>query len=180
VMYDEEVAKGTPGIPPRWSHAKFLEELVYDFIFPNRSMNKSSDDSTNTTSICSFSSFGQCGSDMDDNGGVYDLTCSWGRQTYLDEVPTQRIYRRAIEEGHFRHRLDGMRHNSIPCNKESHCQWCYYKLMNEFEGRDRKNMRAALAQNRQMIRRCLVCHVNLCPMCDNDFHGADLSAHTKV
>jgi hypothetical protein len=27
---------------------------VYDFIFPNRSMNKSSDDSTNTTSMCSF------------------------------------------------------------------------------------------------------------------------------
>jgi hypothetical protein len=68
-MYDKEVAKGTPGIPPRWSHAKFLEELVYDFIFPNRSMNKSSDDSTNTTSIRSFSSFGQRSSDMDDNGG---------------------------------------------------------------------------------------------------------------
>jgi hypothetical protein len=173
-MYDEEVAKGTPGIPPRWSHARFLEELVYDFIFPNRSMNKSSDDSTNTTLICSFSSFGQRSSDVDDNGGVYDLTCSWGRQTYLDEVPTQRIYRRAIEEGHFRHRLDGM------SNKESHCQWCYYKLMNEFGGRDRKNMRTALGQNCQMIRRCLVCHVNLCPICDNDFHGADLSAHTKV
>jgi hypothetical protein len=38
----------------------------------------------------------------------------------------------------------------------------------------------ALRQNRQSVRRCLVCHVNLCPQCDNDFHGAQLSAHTKV
>jgi hypothetical protein len=181
VMYDEEVAKGMlgMGIPPRWSHAKFLEELVYDFIFPKRSTNKS-DNSTNTTSIHSFSSFGQSSGDKDDNGGVYDLTCGWGRQTYLEEVPTKRIYRRAIEEGHFRHRLDGMRHNTIPCQKDSHCQWCYYKLMNEYDGRARKYMRNALGQNRQMIRRCLVCHVNLCPLCENEFHGADLSAHTKV
>jgi hypothetical protein len=169
-MYDEEVAKGTLGIPPRWRHARFLEELVYDFIFPKRSTNKS-DDSTNTTLICSFSSFGQSSCDMDDDGGMYDLTCGWGRKTYLEEVPTQRIYWQAIKEGHFTHRLDGMRHNTIPCQKDSHCQWCYYKLMNEYIGRARKNMRKALGQNRQMIRQCLVCHVNLCPCVRMNFMG---------
>jgi hypothetical protein len=38
-MYDEEEAKKTPGLPPRWTHVRFLEELVYDFIFPGRSKN---------------------------------------------------------------------------------------------------------------------------------------------
>ena len=28
VLYDEEDAKKTMGIPPRWAHARFLEELV--------------------------------------------------------------------------------------------------------------------------------------------------------
>jgi hypothetical protein len=37
VMYDEEEAKKTSGLPPRWTHARFLEELIYDFIFPGRS-----------------------------------------------------------------------------------------------------------------------------------------------
>jgi hypothetical protein len=39
VLYDEEDAKKTPGLPPRWTHARFLEELVYDFIFPGQSKN---------------------------------------------------------------------------------------------------------------------------------------------
>jgi hypothetical protein len=36
VIYDEEEAKKMPGLPKRWSHAKFLEELVYDFILPGQ------------------------------------------------------------------------------------------------------------------------------------------------
>ncbi len=179
VMYEEERKKGTPGLPPKWTHACFLEELVYDFIFPKRSVNNT-DDSTNTTSIRSFSSFVQGSGDADESIVSYDLNTSWGRKTYLDENPTVRITRRAIEDGHFRYRLDGLRHNMIPCNKDSHCQWCYYKLMNDYDKKERKNMTDALRQNRQSVRRCLVCHVNLCPQCDNDFHGAQLSAHTKV
>jgi hypothetical protein len=31
VLYDKEDVKKTPGLPPRWTHARFLEELVYDF-----------------------------------------------------------------------------------------------------------------------------------------------------
>jgi hypothetical protein len=178
VMYDEEVAKKTPGLPKKWTHAQFLEELVYDFIFPNRSVNDTDGESTHATSVRSFSSFGQ--GPGDDDNGVYDLTSSWGRKTYLEEVPTMRITRKAIEEGHFRHRLDGMRHNWICCMKDSHCQWCYYKWVNKYDKHERMGMTDALKQNRQRIMRCLVCHVNLCPLCEPEFHGADLSAHTKV
>ncbi len=40
---------------------------------------------------------------------------------------------------------------------------------------DRRHFTKSLKQNRSRIQRCLVCHVNLCPQCDNIFHGADLS-----
>jgi len=66
VIYDEEEAKKMPGLPKRWSHAKFLEELVYDFIFPGRSMNTVADTdsmvrktSTHALSICLFALYGQ-------------------------------------------------------------------------------------------------------------------------
>ncbi len=50
---------------------------MYDFIFPKRSMNNM-DNSTNTTSIRSFSLFGQSSSDMDDNGGCMLLHVAGG------------------------------------------------------------------------------------------------------
>ncbi len=34
VIWDEEEKSKMPGLPLRWSHARFLEELVYDLIFP--------------------------------------------------------------------------------------------------------------------------------------------------
>ena len=37
----------------------------------------------------------------------------------------------------------------------------------------------ALQQNRERIQRCLVCHVNLCPVCDNSFYGSDLSSFSR-
>ena len=83
VIYNDEEAKKTPGLPKRWSHAKFLEELVYDFIFPGRSMNAVADTdsmvsntSTRALSILSFALFGQ----GEHKEGVYDLTSSYGRE----------------------------------------------------------------------------------------------------
>ena len=182
VIYDEEEAKKTPGLSKRWFHAKFLEELVYDFIFPGRSMNAVADTdsmvsntSTHALSIRSFALFGQGNHEE----GVYDLTGSYGRECYLAAVPTVRITKGALGRGYFHHRLDGMRHNWIPALRTTHCQWCYYKLHNEYDEKDRKHFRKALQQNRERIQRCLVCQVTLCPVCDND-HGANLSAYTRV
>ena len=97
VMYNEEEAKKMPGLPPRWTHARFLEELVYDFIFPGRSKNNTvsidaeestgnSDSSARTgaSSIRSFAVFGQ-GKDGDE--GVYDMRSSICRKQYLQAVP---------------------------------------------------------------------------------------------
>jgi hypothetical protein len=187
VMYDEEEVKKTPGLPPRWTHARFLEELVYDFIFPGRSKNNTvsidaestGNSATEEASIRSFSVFGQQ-VNGEDNKGVYDLTSSTGREEYLQAVPTVRITRHSLEGGQFRHRLDGTRHNWIPAKKEDHCQWCYYHLMNKISDDNRRHFTKSLRQNRSRVQRCLVCHVNLCPQCENSFHGSDLSAFSRV
>ena len=41
-----------------------------------------------------------------------------------------------------------------------------------------KESRMDMKQNRRSMRRCLVCNVNLCPVCENEFHGIDTS-HAK-
>ncbi len=33
-LYDEEKALKKEGLPPKWLHAEFREELVYDLLFP--------------------------------------------------------------------------------------------------------------------------------------------------
>ena len=48
---------------------------------------------------------------------------------------TVRITKGALAGGYFRHRLDGMRHNWIPASCTRLCQWCYYKLHNEYDER---------------------------------------------
>jgi hypothetical protein len=126
-----------------------LEELVYDFIFPGRLKNMVDDTdsisntSSHSISICSFSLFGQ----RDDEEGVYDLTSSYGSKYYLAAVPTVRITKGAMTGGYFRRRLDGMRNNGIPAAKSSHCQYCYYKLNNEYDEKHRPHLRKALHQN---------------------------------
>jgi hypothetical protein len=124
VLYDEEEAKKTPGLPQRWTHARFLEELVYDSIFPGRSSNitestttpaatESDDVSTLASSSTprSFSVYrGVLGRTSSEGigGEVYNLNSSTGRREYLESVATVRITKHNLERGSFPHRLDGM------------------------------------------------------------------------
>ena len=101
------------------------------------------------------------------------------KKQYLLVVPTVRISQGALEGEYFRHQLDGMRHNWIPAKEADHCQFCYYHLMNNVAEEDRRHFTKSLKQNCSRIQRCLVCHVNLCPQCDNIFHGSDLSTFTR-
>ncbi len=166
-----------PGLPPRWTHARFLEEpsqsKINVVIDPESTGNSDSSARTEASSFCSVAVFGQ-GNDSDE--GVYNLRSSIGQKQYLQAVPTVRISKGALEGGYFRHRPNGMRHNWIPAKEADHCQWCYYQLMNEVPEEDRRNFTSSFRRNRSRIQQCLVCHVNLCPQCDNFFHGADLSA----
>jgi hypothetical protein len=149
VIYDKEDSKKMPGLLKRWSHAKFLEELVYDFIFPGRSTNRVADTDlmsnslTHALSIRSFALFGQ----GENKERVYDLTSSYGKECYLVAVPTVRIMKGALTGGYFSHRLDGMWHNWIPASRTCHCQWCYYKLNNVHDEKDRQHSLKALQLN---------------------------------
>jgi hypothetical protein len=181
VLYDKEEAKRMPGLPPRWTHARFLEELVYDFVFPGRSCRKSADSvsmslSTNDSSMRSFSVFQE---EINKENDVYDLRSSSGRKDYCNEVKTKRITKATLDGGYFKHRLDRMRHSSIQARKFDHCQYCYYILMNEIPAKKRKYYQD-LRQSRSGVCQCLQCHVNLCLQCDKIFHGADLSAYRSI
>jgi hypothetical protein len=125
VLYDKEGAKRMPGLPPRWTHARFLEELMYDFVFPGQSRRKSADSvsagsSTNDSSMRLFSVFQE---EINKEDDVYDLRSSGGRKDYCDEVKTKRITKTTLEGGFFKHCLDRMRHNSIQARKFDHCQY---------------------------------------------------------
>ncbi len=180
VIYDKEAMEGMPNLPPRWTHARFLEELIYIFVFPGRLCRKLVDtaltsSSTHNSSICLFSVLRR----GDSEEHVYDLWSSQGRKDYLREVKTKRITKTTLEGGIFKHHLDGMRHNSIQAKKNDHCQYCYFQYMNEIPESKREHY-PELRQNRSIVRQCLLCNVNLCLQCDNIFHGADLSAYNSV
>jgi hypothetical protein len=56
VMYEEQKQLDKNSVPPRWSHARFLEELVNDFMFPGETSKhlhalQSMDDSTFASSV---------------------------------------------------------------------------------------------------------------------------------
>ncbi len=93
----------------------------------------------------------------------YDLTSNRGIADYWD----QDDYERAA---FFKHPLNGKRHNWVPLKKLACCQYCYYILHDEIEKRKQKHLKS------QRIHSCLVCNVNLCPMCDPIFHGEDFSS----
>jgi hypothetical protein len=97
-IYDEEVAMKTPNLPPKWTHARFLEEMVYDFVFPGRSRTKSSAEDTALTgslSACSFS-VSYCDGDGED---VYDLWSSGGRKDYCRNIKIKKTQKRRWREG---------------------------------------------------------------------------------
>jgi hypothetical protein len=107
VLYNEEDMKKMPGLPTWWTHARFLEELVNNFIFPGRLKNNvvidpeltgNSDSATEASSICLFAVFGQ--ENICDEG-VYDLRSSIGWKEYLQAVLTVRISKGALEREFF-------------------------------------------------------------------------------
>ncbi len=136
-IYDKEVAKKMPNLPPKWTHAQFLEELVYDFVFPGRSRTKSSAD----TALMGLSSVRLFSVSYRDGDGedVYDLRSSGGQKDYCRNINPKKITKKALEGGKFSHCLNGMRHNSIQARKTDHCQYCYYQYMNDVPESNRED-----------------------------------------
>ncbi len=66
-----------PGLPPKWTHAEFLEELVYDFLLPGQTRRhvdvlRCMDDSSLAWSVWAARSFSLHGSQPGQSTDVED------------------------------------------------------------------------------------------------------------
>jgi hypothetical protein len=181
VMYEEQKRLDKNSVPPRWSHARFLEELVSDFMFPGETSKhlhalQSLDDSTFASSVKSTRIFSLYGSNAPKI--AHDFSCASGCNAYLKAVKPHRLNKlRLSDAGFFTHRYDGQRHCYIPARPGDMCQLCYHTWFYEYDDLQKKD-HSYKQRNRFRIQRCLVCNVNLCIDCDHSFHGVDLTAVT--
>jgi hypothetical protein len=179
VMYAEEKAKKKGKMPRKWTHAQFLEELAYDMIFPEATgKHVSLIQEKNDASLALSANLTRTSSVYGKNKppGKVDLTDSKKVNKYLDEVRPTKMTKEKLESGaHFPHRHDGLRHAWVCTRDDDRCQYCYYKYMHKYNEAQRKAAKKATKQKR--VRRCLVCNVNHCAACDNEFHGVDLSLY---
>jgi hypothetical protein len=174
-MWDEEKEKGREDLPAKWTHAEFIEQLVYDLIFPaqtlaHREFLRENDDESSNRSLSSFG-----GSSLqEDNDREWDLSDSTGIKTFLEEKASTKITKRNLLEGsvHAR-RLDGHFHCLVKALYSMQCQYCYYVFTNEYDEMQQQ-ANEYQRQNKQNTVRCLTCNVNLCPNCWNEWHGVDM------
>jgi hypothetical protein len=182
VMYDEERKKhGRKNVPPQWTHACFIKELVSNLMFPEETakhlaMLKNMDNSTFAESVrsmqrllfyCTNAPKVPC-----------DLTSTKGIDEYLRSVKPHRISWKRLDNGVFAYRFDGQRHCSIPARKNDICQFCFYTWVHELDENQRKDKKNKRKQrNREGVSLCLVCNVNLCQECEHSFHGVDLASY---
>ena len=180
-LYEEEKKLHTQGLPPKWSHMQFLEELVYDLLLPGQTRRhvdvlRGVDDSSLAASARSTRSLSLHGSMTGGPTEIeHDFSCPSGVETYLNNNKVHHITKGRMDTNYFNRRLDGQRHAWIHALNKHHCQYCHYMWANEFDDAQRVSFHYK-KQNKYKIIRCLVCNVNLCNSCDHEFHGVQLGS----
>ena len=184
-MYDEEKnkqvkSKKTVDLPPKWTHSEFIRELIEDMLFPDESKRKVEEmkaaAKTGDASVTSKSTL-RSGKSFSSSSSS-NLRTDEAVADFLDRTKPDTITKKRMGKGHFSARLDGKRHASIPAStgdSRAHCQYCYYKW-GILPDEDAKKQNTWMQQNRKNVRRCLNCNVNLCWLCENEWHGVDMSA----
>jgi hypothetical protein len=180
VLYDEQKKEKRPGLPSKWTHAQFLEELVYDFILPGQvrkhvDVLEDTDDASLASSIRKSRSFSLFGSQASGSTNEHDLSCATGIKEFLEKCKTHYITKDRMERNFFTRRLDGQRHAWVHALEQSHCQYCHYVWANEFDDAQKVSFKYK-RQNKKKIIQCLVCNVNLCNRCDHTFHGVEMAS----
>ena len=148
--------KHTPGLPPKWSHRVFMEEMVYDFLSPKvankhvanlKAMDDDTFDATMKTarafSVFSFSSRTQLDPDEE-----WDFACDSGIDYYNKKVKVSVMTKNRLDSGYFAPRLDGQRHPTIIAGANSICQYCHYSYSNILDTREKEVYRER-RQNRK-------------------------------
>lgn len=167
------------GMPKKWTHLEFITELVYDLIFPEQtSTHLSSIDDRSIDSTRSLSSFTSVDAPSQLEEAV-DLDCESGRNDYLESRKPTPMTKKAMETNKpWPKRYDGLRHASLPVSNR-HCQYCLYQYTYDFDVSQRE-VNPMMQRNRAHVRRCLVCNVNLCSICEIEFHGVRMCESAKL
>jgi hypothetical protein len=186
-MWLEQKATGRTDLPTKWTHAEFIEQLVYDLIFPDQTMahrallketakddGEDNGEASSTVSL-SLSSFG---------GALkfrrqWDLSCQTGIDEYLASNHGTKLTKGNMAGSGFARRFDGRYHATVKAPSITRCQYCYYVWKHTFNAKEQETW-DHMEQNRQFILRCLVCNVNLCPNCINEWHGVDMRDTNKL
>jgi hypothetical protein len=169
------------GMPKKWTHLDFLTELVYDLIYPAQTATHRSTigelDDRSIDSTKSFSSFASVDESVLEE--EVDLDCTEGREAYLEQrMPTVMTKKAMATNKPWPKRYDGLRHASLPVHQR-HCQYWYYQYAYEFDDSQRE-VNPTMQRNRAHLRRCLVCNVNLCSICEIEFHGVRMCESAKL
>ena len=125
VMYDS-LAESSDKMPPKWTHREFLEELVNDLIWPERTqahvqLLTEMDDASYESEVNSvkfLSAFGKltC-TDLEQ----YDFVSLSGQAAYLADMTPTSVTTKRLEKSYFIRRLDRLRHATIACVEGSYC-----------------------------------------------------------
>jgi hypothetical protein len=94
-IYDEDVKRGRVGLPRKWTHAEFLQELVFDLLLPEQSKKHVRFIERNKNNSMALSvaqsqlnSLSATASEIAERYDA-DLSCESGRKTYLQ---TRNLY----------------------------------------------------------------------------------------
>ena len=179
IMYDTAQGNGE-NLPTKWTHRDFLVQLAYDLIFPQQTKLHLAElrDQDARSAVSSVSKTGSLDSFKNMTAPslkYYDFSCDSGVDSFLKEVTPERLSSQKMEKGYFPKRLDGLRHAIAECsnNRTVRCQYCYF-LWNSTHKKEQAFV--VMKQNRRGARRCLVCNVNLCARCENEFHGINMES----
>ena len=106
-----------------------------------------------------------------------------GCQTEIDEYLASnhgtKITKGNMAGSGFARRFDGRYHSTVKAPSITRCQYCYYVWKHTMNAEEQETW-DHMEQNRQFILRCLVCNVNLCPNCINEWHGVDMRDTNKL
>ena len=179
-MWLEQKAAGRTDLPAKWTHAEFIEQLVYDLIFPKQTLahrvalQKANDDDEGDSSVAqSLSSFG-LGSTHRDDCRTYCFTDQAGIDEYLNKYPGTKITKSGMDGGQFARCLDRQFHCTVASKGGTRCQYCYYIWKHTYNSLEQETFNYREKNKLQTVR-CLICNVNLCSICINEWHGVEMS-----
>ena len=130
--------------------------------------NKNGDDS-----FQSLSSFGSSSFQEEEDNREWDFSDQRGIDEFLKTKHQTRFTVGNISSSVFSRRFDGLFHATVRTFAGTRCQFCRYQWKHEYNNTQR-DANLFMERNRTNVVHCLICNVNLCSNCTNEWHGIDM------